>query len=151
MKIRNGFVSNSSSSSFVLLGKRIDFDDAEQHINEGKKVIFSAEGWEGPVIIECDSLEMLAYVKAFKEIRENNSSSSSYYSSSPIYSTYLAHYFAFGEVEIDFADLPKNGTASLIGDECDQFSVHDIQDMEEFLDEDYEAVKARASEILRNV
>ena len=29
MKIRNGFVSNSSSSSFVILGCELDYDDTE--------------------------------------------------------------------------------------------------------------------------
>lgn len=31
MKIREGFVSNSSSSSFVLIGKEIQFEDADKH------------------------------------------------------------------------------------------------------------------------
>ena len=37
MKIRNGFVSNSSSSSFLILGKRIS--NPEDKIKEGSKVI----------------------------------------------------------------------------------------------------------------
>lgn len=33
MKIRQGFVSNSSSSSFVIIGKEIDWKDADKHEN----------------------------------------------------------------------------------------------------------------------
>jgi len=117
MKIRNGFVSNSSSSSFVLLGKQINFDDVEQHINNGEKVIFTVEGWEGQV------LELLSYVKAFREVRKNST-----YSGDPIYQVYLAYHFA------------------LIGDECDQFSVHSVSDMEEFLDEELEKVQEKVLE-----
>ena len=140
MKIRNGFVSNSSSSSFVLLGKRINLNDAEQHIKINQKVIFIVEGWDNQIIIECDTLEMLSYVKAYDEIRDG------------IYYVYLAYHFAFGEMEIDFAQLPRNGKASLIGDDCEQFSVHDVNDMKEFIsDEDWNDIEKRALEIQANV
>ena len=130
----------------MLLGKKIDFDDVEKHIRNGEKVIFTVEGWDGPVAIECDTLELLSYVKAFREIRQNETSNQFYGSGDPIYDVYLAYHFAFGEMEIDFAQLPKSGKASLIGDECDQFSVHSVRDMEEFLDEDLEKVKEKALE-----
>ena len=35
MKIRLGFVSNSSSSSFVIFGKRMEFDDVKEHKYKG--------------------------------------------------------------------------------------------------------------------
>ena len=44
MKIRNGFVSNSSSSSFVILGQKIDFSESARYISEGKTVVFMMSG-----------------------------------------------------------------------------------------------------------
>ncbi len=54
MKVRNGFVSNSSSSSFLLIGERIAVEDAESLIDKGDNIIFisSSELNEGKDIIE---------------------------------------------------------------------------------------------------
>ena len=38
MKIRNGFVSNSSSSSFIVIGKRIDSYNVKKEVEKGKTI-----------------------------------------------------------------------------------------------------------------
>lgn len=43
MKIRNGFVSNSSSSSFIVLGKFIDFEDITADLINDKRIFAFAD------------------------------------------------------------------------------------------------------------
>jgi len=38
MKIRNGFVSNSSSSSFVIIGKRLSAKEADEKLSSGNSI-----------------------------------------------------------------------------------------------------------------
>ena len=44
MKTRNGYVSNSSSSSFLVYGNECDFNEIESRIEEGKNVICADYG-----------------------------------------------------------------------------------------------------------
>lgn len=86
MKIRNGFVSNSSSSSFVVAGFEVnpetEFDDdwyenysvlnsSDYDIEDGKVVlgveIFSIDDCG---LIDCDSLDLEELSDKLKELKE---------------------------------------------------------------------------------
>lgn len=55
MKSRNGFVSNSSSSSFILIGKKISFKEAFERANNHKCVtVIGKELWDGQDVFDLD-------------------------------------------------------------------------------------------------
>jgi hypothetical protein len=66
MKKRIGFVSNSSSSSFVFIGRRIDIKEAEELIKSGKNNIIAdtnQSGGDGDIIMETIDVKILNVLK----------------------------------------------------------------------------------------
>lgn len=138
MKIRNGFVSNSSSSSFVIFGQRTTIKEAEKHVRNGENVIATVEGWEGPIVIDINSLELLSYVYCMEQMNRT------------VYDVYVAYSWGFdgdGGNDVDLSTLPKNGTAVLSGGYCDQFYIDNMTDMEEFFSDDWSEAKEKAKSI----
>lgn len=60
MKIREDFVTNSSSSSFVIIGKDVSFDDID--LTQGHYIIVGKYLWDGQDIINA-TMPILNYIK----------------------------------------------------------------------------------------
>jgi len=67
MKIRSGFVSNSSSSSFILIYKDAKLSKiTNEDIKSGKKYAFFSEGYEATQLNIISDVETLEYCKKKK-------------------------------------------------------------------------------------
>jgi hypothetical protein len=69
MKIRNGFVSNSSSSSFIIIGNELDIRDVtSKMINEKEIIAMGGDVYEGEDVFQITTIEELAFLKALSNL-----------------------------------------------------------------------------------
>lgn len=112
MKIRNGFVSNSSSSSFVLFGIETKANSITPALLKQRRYsVLGGQLYEGVDLFELNE-ELLAAIKAVENI---------YGCESP-----FTIYEELGGGRIDLSKLPKEGFAVLEGGECDQHSSYNL-------------------------
>jgi len=143
MKIRSGFVSNSSSSSFIILGKNIDIRDISfSKIKENEIYVFGVYLNEGQDVFKVDSDEMLAFFKAYDKLDLD------YARGFKFIETYT---FIDSEStdEIDLSILPKEGKANIISGDKDYNSSYSLEDLKCRYDLDGQ-VSSELEKILRN-
>jgi len=129
MKTRNGFVSNSSSSSFVILGVEVKLNDIDVQDLKSKEYEYVAEsgmqGESGPIFVEIKNKKMLDLLKRAHDGEFDNLDNNVH--------AYKAYYCSFSEggdgETIDISNFPKK--IEVYSGEADQCSFAlDVDEME---------------------
>ena len=132
MKIRNGFVSNSSSSSFVIAAIPVSINDiSKSDLNKYNYVVEGKELYEGDDIFEIDNLNILYFLKAASKIGLE-------------FNIYKHYNDKLINNELDLSVVPKKGKLNLLELEqdynsCDGYSaLYSRYIYEDNLNEEYD-------------
>lgn len=128
MKIRNGFVSNSSSSSFLIIGKELNIREVSPSIIKKKNIYALSPGtlYEGQDIFRIENTESLAFLKALDDVDSDKS-----------FLIMDSCFFGSDDSgEIDVKNLPDKGKVRFYSGMIDHHSSEYIEDLKSRYDDD---------------
>jgi hypothetical protein len=137
MKIRAGFVSNSSSSSFMIVGKKLSYDEITMEMIENKKLIaLGPEIVEGSDVFQIKTIEQFAFLKALDNLYHGDDRKT----------FQILEVFAYGgeddeSVEFDAAILPTDGKLHAYNGYADYGASGDLSELKNRYDEYGEVTK----------
>ncbi len=133
MKIRSGFVSNSSSSSFIIIGKKLNYNEVTIEMLKEKNIMaIGPELIEGDDIFRVNTIEEFAFLRALDNLGKN------------IFNVVEA--FVFGgdddySGEFDAEKLPKEGKLQFYKGYMDYSNSTDLSMLQDRYDDDGEVTR----------
>lgn len=128
MKVRQGFVSNSSSSSFLIIGKEIEIKDVTYKMVKEKNIIVAGDYLsDAQDIFKIKTIEEYAFIKALNKISIDDTFK--------YYNAYFYDNDEESEGEIDLSKLPNTGIVKYFYLEQDYKSSKNLDDMKRRYDE----------------
>ena len=128
MKIRQGFVSNSSSSSFLLIGREIDIKNVTPKMIKQKNIVALGENliYDGLDVFQIKSVEELAFLKVMCD---------KYVESFNFLDSVVFSLDDFGNGEFESKNFPTSGMLKYFTGLKDKDSSYDISTLKKRYDE----------------
>ena len=140
MKIRQGFVSNSSSSSFMLIGKKVNIMEVSNSDIEDKTFVTIGKPMgDGSDIFYIDTIQMLWFVKTAQKIDFNID----WFDGFDVYETFEPNHRTEEEIKFNSKDLPEGeltasswwmdySSSKTVGDLFDKYFYDNETNLKEF-------------------